>query len=262
MRKIMILGSYILMIVLNALANIIPIGGENTGAISDSYPNLFAPAGFTFAIWGVIYVLLGFFTFFLIRYRERNNAHELNASIRKISDAFIISSLANAIWILAWHYRMIGLSLILMLVILLSLIFMMKEIIKVPFSREALLWMKPPVGVYFGWITVATVANVTTFLVSINWNGFGIAEDLWLIAILVVATLISVLSILWSKCNAYGLVIIWALIGILSKHTSETGFNSEYPNVIVTLIVMIIVIGIANLAVLKNVFGLLRKSKS
>lgn len=262
MRKIMILGSYILMIVLNALANIIPIGGENTGVISDSYPNLFAPAGYTFAIWGVIYVLLGFFTFFLMRYRENTNAPKLNSSIKKISDAFIVSSLANAIWILAWHYRMIGLSLILMLVILLSLIYIMKELIRESYEKKELLWMKPAVGVYFGWITVATVANVTTFLVSINWNGFGIAEDLWLIAILVVATIISVLSILWSKCNAYGLVIIWAFLGILSKHTSETGFDSAYPNVIATLIIMIIVIIIANLIVLKNTFGLFRRSKS
>lgn len=244
MTKILLVLSYFTMIAINALANIIPISGENTGAISDSYPNLFAPAGYTFSIWGVIYILLGLMLIFLVRNQKEkwNEFKWRSISISKISNLFIISSFANAIWILTWHYRMIGLSVVIMKVILITLIIIMKELIDNQPSKNEKLWLKIPTGVYLGWITVATVANITTFLVSINWTRFGLSEQLWMIIILVVATIISIMTLLWTKCAAYGMVIIWAYIGILNKHTSYNGFNNEYNYVVITVYVMIAIV--------------------
>ena len=103
MKKILVVLSYIAMITLNALANILPINGENTGVISDSYPNLFAPAGYTFSIWGVIYILLGFLVFYLVREKNTERGSERVKAMDRISTWFIVSSFANAVWILTWH---------------------------------------------------------------------------------------------------------------------------------------------------------------
>lgn len=237
MKKVWVVLSYLTMITLNALANILPINGQTTGAISDAYPNLFAPAGYTFSIWGLIYLLLGILVIFLVRQTKYLNHPLRNRGMSRIMTLFIVSSFANATWILAWHYRLIGVSVLIMLVILVSLILMMNELIMIPFSKSEIRWMKPPVGVYLGWITVATVANITTYLVSIQWHQFGISEEVWMVITLAVATLIACAALIWSKCGAYGLTVIWAYMGIWSKHTSATGFNHEYGAVITTLYV-------------------------
>jgi hypothetical protein len=99
-----------------------------------------------------------------------------------------------------------------------------------------------PFSIYFGWITVATVANVVTFLVSVSWDRFGIAEYLWADIIILVAALIGAAAIIFYKDIAYGLVIIWAYIGIALKHLSPEGFDGEYLSVIITVFVSIILL--------------------
>ncbi|MBF4694238.1 TspO/MBR family protein [Fusibacter ferrireducens] len=235
MKKTGVVLSYLAMIIMNALANLLPINGQNTGAISDAYPNLFTPAGYTFSIWGLIYLLLGIQLIFLLRQPKFYNNPLKNQGMSRIMTLFIVSSIANATWILAWHYRFIGVSVLIMVVILVSLILMMNEVMKTPFSKSEILWIKPPVGVYLGWITVATVANVTVYLVSIQWSRFGVSEEICMVTILIIAALIACATMMWSKCGAYGLTVIWAYVGILSKHTSATGFDYEYGRVILTL---------------------------
>lgn len=258
-HKIAVILSYILMITLNALANIIPIGGEGTGAISDSYPNLFAPAGYTFGIWGVIYILLGTLVYYLLRLPERDmNPHKPKA-LKSIAVLFSISSVANAAWILAWHYRILSLSVVLMLVILICLIQIMSIIKHTNFNSREIIKLKPPIGVYFGWITVATIANITAFLVSIQWNRFGLSEEFWLITLLIIGVLIAALTMQWSGCGAFGLVFIWAYTGILVKHTSPTGFNHQYPTAIWTLYISIAILAIATLLTMRKTILSMKK---
>ncbi len=257
MKKLWVVLSYLTMIIMNMLANLLPINGQSTGDISDAYPNLFAPAGYTFSIWGLIYLLLGILVVFLMRQNKYLNNPLRNQGMSRIMTLFIVSSFANATWILAWHYRLIGTSVFIMFVILASLILMMNELIKTPFSKSEIRRMKPPVGVYLGWITVATIANITTYLVSIQWSQFGISEELWMVIILIVGTLIACATMIWSKCGTYGLTVIWAYMGIWSKHTSATGFNHEYGAVIMTLYVMLAFLilitgGVIRIQILKN----------
>lgn len=242
-EKLIMILTYVLMITMNALANILPINGIGTGAISDSYPNLFAPSGFTFAIWGVIYLLLLVMVIYLITRSKTTLAKMMNNSERqKFVGLFAVSNIANSLWILAWHYRFIAVSVGLMLIILVSLIAMMSILKEVNGPLTQLAFVKPAIGVYFGWITVATVANITTLLVAIGWQGFGIADDIWLMAILTVATGIAYFSIEWSQCPSYGLVILWAYYGILAKHLSPTGFNGRYTGVIMVLAVALVIV--------------------
>lgn len=242
--------TYIIMITLNALASILPINGRDTGQISDFYANLFAPAGITFSIWGLIYLLLlGYSIYQFSIYRTKND--KMKNLLIMISFVFTINSIANSFWILAWHYDYILVSLILMLVILSTLI-----VINIRLRNEKLsfiqhIFIRLPFTVYLGWITVATVANVTTYLVSIGWNRFGIEEYLVTDIIIIVAALIGFIATIYYKSIAYALVIIWAYAGIALKHMSETGFNGEYISVIISVFVSMILIVAAGVIVIR-----------
>lgn len=231
---------YLCVIFVNALANILPINDLNTGQISDIYANLFAPAGVTFSIWGVIYILLGLYCLYqlgLIGGQKEDKEQEL---INEVNKFFILSSVANILWILAWHYLYIVSTVIIMLVLLVSLIKIADILNNSRLNTQQNIFIKIPFGVYFGWITVATIANITAYLVSINWQGFGISDANWTIIILIVGAIIGILRTLWDKNAAYGLVFVWAYFGIWLKHTSEIGFNNSYPEIINTVILLIL----------------------
>lgn len=224
--------TFIIMVVANALANILPINGQTTGEISDSYSNLFAPAGYTFAIWGLIYTLLFIYTAYQLGiFRKSYNMKDTDL-LERIGVFFSISSILNTMWIFAWHYNIIWASLILIVMVLISLILINRELEKTELKISEKILIKIPFSIYFGWITVATIANVTTFLVSINWDAFGIAENIWTVVVLFVGFLITGLATFKNRNIVYGATVIWAYTGILMKHISKSGFDGAYPSVI------------------------------
>lgn len=243
LHHILVPVAYILMVVANALANILPINGITTGAVSDSYPNLFAPAGITFAIWGVIYILLGAYTIYqVILINQKNNKltnKENNKNrkgvVDKVNIYFVITSVVNTVWIFAWHYRQISLTVVLMLALLLSLIKIADILAKQKFNVVDTLLINTPFAIYFGWITVATIANITIWLVSVGWDGFGISQDIWTVLILLVGAVIGVSRGVKDNSVPYLLVFVWAYFGIYLKHISQIGFASQYQSVIATL---------------------------
>lgn len=241
LTKIIAAVAYVSMVVVNILANALPINNRSTGAISDTYPNLFAPAGLTFAIWGIIYLLLAGY----VIYQFINKDSKITKLIQKINPLFIATSVANSCWIFAWHYDFIGLSILIMLILLYLLIriadILQAEKLKLPNN----LLIRAPFSIYFGWITVATIANITVFLVSINWNGFGIADSLWTSIILLVGAMIGILRMNKDKNLAYGLVLVWAYLGILLKHTSTDGFNGQYQSIITLIIACLILFALS-----------------
>ncbi len=243
--KILVAVSFAAMVTVNALANILPINGIGTGAVSDSYPNLFAPAGITFAIWGLIYLLLLGYTIYQFGIFPNWSGKDSGALHQKIGFLFTLSSIANTIWIFAWHYSYIGVSMLLMIVILICLIEIVQVISGEDLSLMDKLLIRLPFSVYFGWITVAAIANATTLLVDTGWDGFGIAESVWTVLIIAVGLLIAVVTMLKNRDIAYGLVIIWAYAGILIKHFSEAGFAGKYMEIIVTVIISIALLVIA-----------------
>lgn len=246
--RILVTVTFVLMVVANGLANALPLNGRQTGEISDSYPNLFAPAGITFAIWGVIYALLALHVLYqwgLFHQSGRDNA----AVLGKVGILFSLSSLANTAWIFAWHYDLIGLSTLLIISILVLLILINRTLADLRLTTREKLLLKLPFSVYFGWITVATVANVTVWLVSIEWSGFGLSETMWALTIIAVAAIIGTVTMLKNRDMAYGVVLIWAFIGILIKHTSTTGFAGAYSQVVVTTIICLAVFLAAELLI-------------
>ncbi len=248
--KIFVSVTFLIMIIVNSLANILPINGQGTGQVSDLYPNLFAPAGLTFAIWGVIYLLLAVFTLYLLGFFQGNKSEVKAEILSRIGIVFSISSIVNALWIFSWHYHLIPLSMVLMLVILVCLISINLMIKGERLTDREKFFVKLPFSVYFGWITVATIANATTLLVALGWNGFGISEQTWAIVIIIIGMLIGSATMLRNNDISYGLVLIWAYVGIWIKHTSASGFASQYMSVITTVIVCIVLFIIAQIYII------------
>jgi hypothetical protein len=237
--KTLALLAYLGMIVVNILANALPINNLSTGEISELYPNLFTPIGLTFSIWGLIYLLLALYVLYQFGFFQEDKNRSNEDLFKKLGIYFIITSIANMAWIYSWHYTLIGLSLLIMIALLVFLIKIADLLNKQKFSLKDKFFVRLPFTIYFGWITVATIANVTAFLVSLNWDGFGIPEHVWVVLILLIGTIIGILRMTKDKSIAYGLVFVWAYIGILIKHTSAIGFAGEYGGIIMTVILCI-----------------------
>ncbi len=212
---------YVLVVVMNALANILPINGITTGEVSARYDNLFVPAGLTFSIWGVIYILLAVF----VVYQWVVARHETPAAsfTGKVGIWFFISCLANAGWILAWHHEMLPLSLVLMLVLLGSLLAIYLRLgtgMKYVTRAEQLL-VHMPFSVYLGWISIATIANVSAFLVSIQWDTLGLGPQFWAVVVIAVGIALALIIAFLRQDIFYALVVDWALLGILLKRLAD-----------------------------------------
>lgn len=207
-------------LIVNYLSNALPINGKTAGQLSDEIPNLFVPAGLTFAIWGVIYILIIMFAAYQARDLFKKEKIEM-PFIKKTSYYFFLAGIANMSWIFAWHYQQVMISVLIMLVLFASLlkIYLNLGIGKEIVSRKERIFIQVPISVYLGWITVATIANLTAFLVTINWDGLGLSDVLWAMIVIIVALIITLLMIITRKDVAYSLVIVWALLGIYIKRT-------------------------------------------
>ncbi len=211
--------AFFVAILFNFLANALPLGGKTTGEISDRYESLFTPAGFTFAIWGIIYLGL---TAFIVRqwFVRASDPYALS----KIKTPFLVNCLANAGWIVAWHYDQLFLSMGIMLVILWTLIQ-----INTLISRDASLrggtdyvLIALPFSIYFGWISVATIANVSVIQSAYGWNDVLLSEQTWTILKLLIA---SYFGYKWgwkARRPAFLLVITWASFGVSVANSDES----------------------------------------
>lgn len=249
--KALVVVTYLAMVTMNVLANALPLNGRNTGDVSNAYPSLFTPAGITFSIWSVIYLLLGLHVLYQLGlFRESSPDVGRTALLNRVGVLFAISSLANTAWIFAWHYDVIPLSVVLIVVILLCLILITDTVRVAHLSRREKFFIAVPFSVYFGWTTVATVANVTVLLVSLKWDGFGISAAVWATIIVVVAMLIGTATMLRNRDVAYGLVLIWAFAGILLRQVS--GLEGRYPAIIAAVIASLVIFVVAEVAVLRQ----------
>ncbi|UCE15483.1 MAG: tryptophan-rich sensory protein [Candidatus Bathyarchaeota archaeon] len=204
--------AFILMVLVNGLAGSTTIlGGKDTAQISDANPTLITPAGYVFSIWGVIYILLGIFVVFQALPSEKGKDYK-----KDIGWLFVLSSIFNIVWLFLWQFEYLSLSVVLMFLLLASLIsvYLRLSIGKSKIGFREKLAIHVPFSVYLGWITIASIANVTVTLVSVSWDGLGISPETWATLIVIVALLITMLVLATRKDIAYGLVIIWALVGI------------------------------------------------
>lgn len=204
--------AFVLTVIVNGLAGSTTLlGGVNTAEISDANPTLITPAGYVFSIWGIIYILLAVFVIFQALPSQKEKEYP-----KKIGWLFVLSSVLNIVWLFLWQYQMLSMSVVLMFLLLITLIalYLRLNIGKSTITLREKLAVHVPFSVYLGWITIASIANVAVFLVSENWDGFGISPETWATLIIIVALVITLLVLATRRDIAYGLVIVWALTGI------------------------------------------------
>jgi hypothetical protein len=232
-------------VIINYLATSLPLNNKSTGELSDQYPNLFVPAGLTFSIWGVIYILLAIFVIYGLVVAFKANSGE-QSFIEKIGILFFVSCLFNFSWIFAWHYEIVWLSLILMLGLLSSLlaIYLRLKIGKSDENNKVKGMVHIPFSVYLGWITIATIANVTALLVDLGWNRFGLSEQFWTILVIAVGIIIALAMLFLRNDIYYNLVVLWAFLGILLKRLGDKATPALFVIILTSIGMAVIVIGI------------------
>ena len=249
--KIFISISYIGMIAVNYLANSIPFNDQNTGEISSKYPSFFTPAGFTFSIWGIIYLFLGIYVVKMI-FTSSTDLSEQYLTTTMI--LFIATSVLNITWLFCWHYDYIVLSSIVMAVFLILLLIAMSII-----PSESIL-IKSAFSLYAGWLSVAFIANVTIMIIYLKIDFFLQKEMLWYIIIIIVGLLLVSLVLFTSRNVVYGLVFVWAYFGIFTKHKSQIDyFISDNWAPTFTGIVLLIISVITIVTYVLNDFSLFQK---
>ncbi|ETP68979.1 membrane protein [Planococcus glaciei] len=211
-RILLMTIAFIAIIVVNALANILPINGQTTGEISNRLPVMFTPAGYVFSIWSVIYILLAIW---IIGFWVRLKKGQIPPL--KITAFFVLSALFNISWLLLWHYEFFGWSIAAMVGYLLALIGLYLQYS----SEERGLFERLPAAVNMGWISVATIANISFVLTYYNWSGWGLSDQLWTVIMLTVATALALHIRFHHSDIPYALVFIWAFIGIAVKHQMD-----------------------------------------
>jgi hypothetical protein len=226
------LTSFAFVLVMNVVATALPLGGLSVGGVSDKYTTLFAPIDFTFGIWGLIYLGLTIYTF--------TQLFQDNEVIKKITPWFTAANIFNGSWIIAWRLELLLVSSL----ILVGLLFCLYKINRVTTAKrtsfEETISVRVPFEIYFGWVTVATIANISSLLVQQGFqDGYVLSAESWTIAILVVATLIGTATALVNSSPAYSLVLVWAFFGIYSRHISPFEWNFQYPNIILATQILI-----------------------
>ncbi len=209
---------FVLTVIVNGIAGSTTlIGGQNTAAVSNKYPTLITPAPYVFAIWGIIYVLLGIFVVYQALPKQKDNEFT-----HKIGWLFVLSSILNMVWIVVWQFEYLTVSVALIVAYLLSLIaiYLRLNIGRAKVKTSEKLAVHVPFSVYLGWLSIATIANITLVLVANGWNGGGIAAETWAVIIVAVALVLTMLMLGIRKDIAYALVVIWALIGISVNQTN------------------------------------------
>jgi hypothetical protein len=205
------IAAFAVTILFNGLANGLPLNGQTTGEISDKYPSLFTPAGFTFGIWGVIYLTLLVFVIWQALPAQRDNQ-----KVADISTLFKVNCLANALWIVVWHYDMLAVSLLVMLVILITLVQIYRRLIAdidfAPFVEHLVLYL--PFSLYTGWITVAAIANTSALQIGNGWDDIAMSPVQWTLLKLAVAGAIGATMILRFRDIPFAFVVAWAAYGI------------------------------------------------
>jgi hypothetical protein len=216
-RQVANLLTVILALTINILAVTLPLNGQDTGEISDRFQVYFVPAGYVFSIWSVIY--LGWIAFIIFQFLP---SQKESPRLRRLGYLFAVSNLANAAWLFCWHYNRFGLSVLVMLVLLGLLIasYLRLNVNRSSVTRLEYWSVDVLFSVYLGWITVATVANITSWLYFVEWDGFGIPAQTWAVIMLAVASLLGLAMALTRRDAGYLAVLVWAFAGIAIKQTS------------------------------------------
>lgn len=201
----------------NALANILPFNGQNTGAVSNKFDVLFTPAGYVFGIWGLLYLTWCVFAVYQFLPSQRANPR-----VAAVVYPFAASGVVNVLWLWLWHHEYFPLTVTTMLVLLGLLIacYLRLDIGRSKVSLVEHCCVDIPFSLYLAWISVATIANITIALRHADWSGWGLSEPFWAALMISVATALGAIACLQRRDFAFIAVLVWAFVGIADKQAA------------------------------------------
>jgi len=212
------LAAFVFVIVINVLSNALPINGQTMPEISAKYPSLFTPAGFTFSIWGVIYLALLVFVVWQALPAQRSDE-----GVARITRYFQINCLLNGTWLIVWHYDLLAVSFLVMLGILTTLVLIYRSLRAErasPLSTRSVV-LAVPFSLYTGWITLAAIANASTLQTGFGWDDVALSAVHWTFLKLAVAGAIGASLVLRHRDPVFGAVVVWAAYGISVKQSAN-----------------------------------------
>ncbi|MCW2276980.1 TspO/MBR family protein [Heliophilum fasciatum] len=233
------------------------INGLSQKQISDMYATLITPSPATFSIWSIIYSLLLISVIVMI---VKKDDPYYERAIKQISNLFIISCMLNIAWVVAFSYLQIELSVLFIFGFVITLSLICWELLKINDGKHGLLPLS--FGIYTGWLFIATVVNIAAMLVKLEWNGFGIADEIWAMMILIISILLVAVVLSKIRNAAFPLPIAWAYFGIYQHLNSPEGFNGQYSLLqSIALVGAVVLIGMAAIQFYRNDLSLLRPTK-
>jgi hypothetical protein len=230
--------AFVITLVMNYLSNTGLFNNSTMASVSAQYQNLFTPAGYAFSIWGVIYLALA--GFIIYQSKGLSGSAKPHGIVQKIGWLFVLSCLANCLWIICWLYDYTGLSVVVMITLLASLCAIVlktrMELDVIPLKRVALEWW--PFALYLGWICVALIANSSAYLTKIQWDGFGFADKTWTLLVILAAVVVNILLIWLRNLRESAAVGAWGLaaVAVANHHQVQDVF---YAAVAATLLLLL-----------------------
>ena len=211
-------------IIINYLSNTGIFNGETMATMSAKFQNLFTPAGYAFSIWGLIYLGLLGFVIYYGPFTKNTDAKE--KTIQKVGWWFVISCIANSLWVFAWLYGCTFLTIPIMAILFFSLMKIImnnQDVMQNP-DLKTNIFLRLPFYIYSGWISVAIIADVAAYLKKIQWSGFGISETTWTVLMLAVAAIIHLYMIWKLNMTTFALAAVWAAIAIAvaNQYSNQT----------------------------------------
>ncbi len=237
------------LIFFNALATLLSVNNNESEKLSDKYPNLLAPSESILVIW--IFIFLGLWGYVIYQFSTMRGQESLisELTLTRINIYFIINTVLSVLWTFAWAFEAIWLTVPLIIGILYTLIRITGYIASDNLALRDKLFIGAPFSLYFGWVTYATVANIMTWLVSMNWDGFGLRLTVWA-AVMLILTSVFTITMMYRRVDwIYGAAVVWAFMGILLNHLSPNGWDGTYPSIIVALTIIVTVLLVATLYV-------------
>ncbi|MCH3918443.1 MAG: hypothetical protein LKE40_13485 [Spirochaetia bacterium] len=211
----------IITIGINALANILPLGGRTTGEVSGAIDLFITPAPYTFAIWSVIYVAL---VVVCLQALGRKEATVV------LGGDFLASCIANSLWIICWHLLPVQISFFVILLLLFFLYRIARRMVAETTDLGKL--FRFTFSVYFGWLTAATLVNFCVFLYAI-----GVVPSIALtVFLLAIATACALLVLHGWSLPWYALTVAWALFGVCVRNM---GKNMVAPIALILCLVLV-----------------------
>ncbi len=225
----------------NYWSNTGAINGHTVGELSDKYASLFTPAGYAFAIWGLIF--LGLLVLVGSQLRMAFGSGADSDTILQMGPWLTIANLGNAAWLWIWLHEDIGVSVLIMLVILFSLIQIVlrlnMERWDAPGHLVATVWW--PICLYSGWIAVATIANISAWLASMHWSAV-FSEVQWTVIMISVAGILNLVVLQTRNMREFASVGVWAIAAIAVKHWDKI------PVIQWICVLWVVVLGVAIMA--------------